>query len=133
MTQPGNAMQPPGIRHLPADVLQSIDGTFIAAQMKHGWAKSLGNPIMPLSEKLAALGEEFGEVCGAFTYDKPDDAYNSHRTTELLQLSALAAAWAACLMEEAREMRDAERTSDSWAVAESKQSGRVAEEGDHAP
>ena len=40
------------------------------AERKHGPTHTLSNPDMPIVEKLAALGEECGEVMELFTYDK---------------------------------------------------------------
>lgn len=85
-----------GVRRLADATLQSIQGTYISAMLKHGFRKTLLNPDMPDLEKIAALGEEFGEVCREFTYDQTGTAAEkkARRLKELLQLSALAAAWA---------------------------------------
>lgn len=85
------------IRMLTQSTLQSIQGTHVSAVMKHGFGKSLLNPQMPDVEKLAALGEEFGEVCRLLTYDHQTGPLDDRRMAlvkELLQLSASAAAWA---------------------------------------
>jgi hypothetical protein len=93
-----------GMRTLSPTTLNSIQGTHISAVLKHGFVKSLLNPDMDGAEKLAALGEEFGEVCREFTYDAAGsmEERRARRVKELLQLAALAAAWA--------ESIDAERT-----------------------
>ena len=85
-----------GVQLLHPSTLQSIQGTHISAMMKHGFSKSLLNPDMDGAEKLAALGEEFGEVCREFTYGQTGTAEErkARRVKELLQLAALAAAWA---------------------------------------
>ena len=86
---------------LSARTLESLQAMTISAQMKHGFAHSILNPALSVGEKLAMLGEEFGEVCKERTYDQPADPQHARMVKELLQLSSLAAGWAQCLHEEA--------------------------------
>ena len=51
---------------------------------------SMLNPGMELWERLAILGEEFGEVCRAVTYD---NGSRDKLEGELIQVAAMAASW----------------------------------------
>ena len=73
------------------DTLQMVAEESVRALNKHGAGKVLTNITMPRDEKLAALGEEFGEVCKELTYDHGDRA---NLIKELIQTANLAAAWA---------------------------------------
>jgi len=53
------------------------------------------NPALPTLERLSILGEEFGEVCRALTYDSGEG--NVELRKELIQLAAMAACWAGVL------------------------------------
>lgn len=72
--------------------LEAVRAASISAEVKHGFANVLRNPDMPRADKLAALGEEFGEVCRELTYDNAGDSANLVK--ELLQLAQCAASWA---------------------------------------
>lgn len=67
---------------------------------KHGVDQTPMGAQMPVGEKLAILGEEFGEVCRALTYDAAGGT-QTERTlnlaTELEQLAAMALLWRASL------------------------------------
>jgi hypothetical protein len=63
------------------------------AALKHK-EKSMLSPITPTVDRLAILGEEFGEVCRALTYDEGNP---EHLKKELIQVAAMALAWAANL------------------------------------
>ena len=71
--------------------LRDVQAESERALAKHGPGKVLTNITMPRGEKLAALGEEFGEVCRALTYDNGD---RTNLREELIQLGNLALAWA---------------------------------------
>jgi hypothetical protein len=71
----------------------------IRATMKHGFENTNLNPHLPYLNKLANLGEEFGEVAQLFTYDKmlgDDELEVDHHALykELIQVANLALAWA---------------------------------------
>jgi len=89
--------------------LNSVRAASLAAEAKHPWARILRNPDMSRAEKLACLGEEFGEICELFTYDKrvgyemDGDWWQEKLIRELLQLAQCAASWA-----EAEEHRSSE-------------------------
>ncbi len=75
------------------------------------------SPLCTGRDKLPVLGEEFGEVCREVCEDQRPHARKRLRT-ELIQLAAVAAAWAESLTENAEcGMRNAERawaTRDCW-------------------
>jgi len=86
----------PGKKHTEHDMrLQELTLTAVSAEYIRAHAKHKGrtpkSPDMTDGERLAILGEEFGEVCRALTYDEGD---RSNLVKELIQLSAMAAAWA---------------------------------------
>lgn len=89
------------VRQLSPRTLEALQANTISAQMKHGFAHHVLNPALSKGEKLAILGEEFGEVCKEMTYDQPSDPVNARIINELLQLASVAAGWAQCLHEEA--------------------------------
>lgn len=70
--------------------LTAVDAEYIRAHVKHS-GRTPKSPDMTDGERLAILGEEFGEVCRALTYDEGD---KDNLVKELIQLSAMAAAWA---------------------------------------
>lgn len=76
--------------HLQVETLDAVFEESVRAHDKHGDGKVLTNITMPRLEKLAALGEEFGEVCRALTYDTGD---RRNLAEELKQLGNLALAW----------------------------------------
>lgn len=78
------------IEHLDDVTINAVKACATEAQCKHP-DNNMFSDIGDL-KKLPILGEEFGEVCTAMTYDTPDDKDNLVR--ELLQLSANAAMWA---------------------------------------
>lgn len=77
------------------NMILPIVAEFIRAKKKHG-DKTPDVPDVPDVERLACLGEEYGEVCRALTYDK--DHAGALRK-ELIQVAAMAAAWASILPE----------------------------------
>jgi len=82
--------------NLSANILNEIEDEVLRSWMKHG-DHAMINPVLPLVERLGILGEEFGEVCKATTYDQGNRA---ELKKELIQLSAMAASWANCLDDE---------------------------------
>jgi hypothetical protein len=81
------------MRYISDLTLDAVRACSIMAAAKHGDDKVLLSPDMPRAEKLAALGEEFGEVCRELTYDT-FNGNTMNLVKELLQLSQLAASWA---------------------------------------
>jgi len=73
------------------NILMDVAEESRSALRKHGPGKVLTNIAMPRGEKLAALGEEFGEVCRELTYDHNNEG---KLEKELIQLGNLALAWA---------------------------------------
>jgi len=81
---------------LPASLCDAIDDLVVEwarAKEKHGEKTMDGKEITDL-ERLAALGEEFGEVCRALTYDKD---HSSPLRKELIQVANVAITWATIL------------------------------------
>jgi len=76
-------------------VLTRLIGRYHAMRQKHG-EYSIDGSLITNRERLAALGEEFGEVCRALTYDR-DHAGNLRE--ELIDLANVAVTWAASLPE----------------------------------
>lgn len=72
--------------------LQAIQAENINSQAKHG-DNAMMNPDLTNGERLAILGEEFGEVCTALTYDHRNNG-RQELVKELLQVAAMAAVWA---------------------------------------
>jgi hypothetical protein len=56
---------------------------------KHG-DESCESPAVTDAKRLAILGEEFGEVCRAMTYDEGSE---ERLVAELVQVAAVAVAW----------------------------------------
>jgi hypothetical protein len=75
-----------GIVHATADVVAE----FKRASEKHGVWRTPANPSMADLTRLPILGEEFGEVCTAMTYDRGD---TEDLEKELLQVATMALAW----------------------------------------
>jgi hypothetical protein len=79
---------------LSSDTLNAIEDETLRAWQKHR-NHSMTNPNLPTMERLAILGEEFGEVCKALTYDSGEGSDELKK--ELIQLATMAACWADCL------------------------------------
>lgn len=62
---------------------------------RHG--RSLFDPAVGSTARLAALGAEFGEVCRAVTHDHSEG--KDHLVTELIRVASVALTWAQCLDE----------------------------------
>lgn len=75
-------------------ILNAIEDEILRAWQKHG-EHSMTSQDLPTLERLSILGEEFGEVCRALTYDSGEGKEELRK--ELVQLAAMAAAWADCL------------------------------------
>jgi len=87
--------------HLSRLTLDAIESEYIRAHVKHA-GHTPKSQHMSDGERLAILGEEFGEVCRALTYDNG----NAEKlVAELIQVAAMAAAW----VEYAESVRDARR------------------------
>lgn len=76
-----------------ADAIDDLIEEWIRAKQKHG-EKTMDGKQISDRERLAALGEEFGEVCRALTYDK-DKAQELRK--ELIQVANVAITWATIL------------------------------------
>ncbi len=61
----------------------------LRARRKHG-DESMTSLSLDLGKRLGILGEEFGEVCRATTYDGGDEA---NLREELVQTAAMCLAW----------------------------------------
>jgi hypothetical protein len=68
----------------------AIQAEAISALIKHG-DRSVGGPLTTEPDRLAILGEEFGEVCSEFTYDRSGD--KDKLIKELIQVAATASMW----------------------------------------
>jgi len=79
---------------IPPTTLNEIEDEALRAWQKHG-EHAMINPALPTLERLSILGEEFGEVCRALTYDSGEG--NVELRKELIQLAAMAACWAGVL------------------------------------
>jgi hypothetical protein len=79
---------------LPPAILNEIEDEVLRAWKKHG-DHAMINPALPTMERLSILGEEFGEVCRALTYDSGEGKVELKK--ELIQLAAMAACWAGVL------------------------------------
>lgn len=66
------------------------------AEVKHG-QNAMTSLKLDVGRRLGILGEEFGEVCRATTYDNGD--YDNLRK-ELIQTAAMAIAWVAAMDKE---------------------------------
>ena len=79
------------------DILDEIEDEVTRSWKKHG-VHAMINPALPIMDRLAILGEEFGEVCKSLTYDSGEGGAETKK--ELIQLAAMAASWASCLKDE---------------------------------
>ena len=78
---------------LSVTTLDAIEDEVVRSWEKHG-DHAMINPELPTMERLSILGEEFGEVCRALTYDNGNQV---ELEKELVQLAAMAASWASVL------------------------------------
>lgn len=83
--------------------ITAVQAENIRSQVKHGHNKTNLSPITSNGAKLANLGEEYGEVCRALTYDNMPareasaeewELWKDHFVKELIQLANLALQWA---------------------------------------
>lgn len=73
------------------EVLRAIQSEGLRADVKHREHSMLsGDTCVTDFDRLAILGEEFGEVCRAVNYDTKDP---ENLKDELVQLATMAAAW----------------------------------------
>lgn len=75
------------------DIADEIVNGRSAAHEKHGPNSIEAVPGRDIARWLPILGEEFGEVCEALTYDKDP----ANLRAELLDLATVAVAWIAAL------------------------------------
>lgn len=87
--------------HLSRLTLDAIEAEYTRAHVKHS-GHTPKSPRMSDGERLTVLVEEIGEVARAITYDNADP---ENLCKELIQVAAMAAAWA----EYAMGVRDARR------------------------
>jgi hypothetical protein len=80
-----------------ADLFGRITDEVAHSNKKHG-SKSIAQLPGDSTRWLAILGEEFGEVCEALTYDTVHD--KSWLIDELIQVAAVATCWAGALFRE---------------------------------
>ena len=73
-----------------SEIHHAIDGEFARAFAKHA-GKTTRSHSVGDRESLVVLVEEVGEVARAMTYDEGDD---DQLYAELIQVAAVAAAWA---------------------------------------
>lgn len=91
--------------HLSNLTLNAVNAEYTRAHLKHkGWTPA--NDRMSDGERLAILVEEVGEVARAVTYDNGNA---ENLVAELIQVSAMAAAWAEYAMRE----RDARKNGNA--------------------
>lgn len=64
-----------------------VDDESLAAIKKHGFDQTPASAEMTLHEKIVILGEEFGEVCRAVTYDGSN---RGDLRAEAIQLATMA-------------------------------------------
>lgn len=83
------------------------------AHAKHGDNSIEAVDARQLGTWLAILGEEYGEVCHALTYDQHDDATEQAQdlVNELVDLIAVASAWI-----DAWRVRGIYPNTDAWTV-----------------
>lgn len=74
---------------LPQSVVDEIRRARRAAHRKHGPNSIESVPAADVARWLPILGEEFGEVCEALTYDKN----RANLRAELIDVLAVASAW----------------------------------------
>lgn len=82
--------------HLSPLTLGAVEAEYVRAHLKHK-GSTPKNPRMSDGERLAILVEEVGEVARALTYDNGNA---ENLVSELIQVSAMAAAWAEYAMGE---------------------------------
>jgi hypothetical protein len=75
------------------DVAGEIAAGRTKAREKHGESSIEAVPGSDYGKWLAILGEEFGEVCSALTYDKDSDNLRA----ELIDVATVTVAWIAAL------------------------------------
>lgn len=80
----------PGAYCLSPATLAAVNAEFNRAVRKHGYDRTPATTQLTDGEKLPLLGEEFGEVCRAMTYDEGDP---DKLDAELIQVATMAAAW----------------------------------------
>lgn len=76
---------------LSSETLNAIEDETLRSWQKHG-EHAMINPDLSTMERLAILGEEFGEVCQSLTYDSGEG--KTELKKELIQLATMAACWA---------------------------------------
>ncbi len=84
------------------DLLRLVTDEYRRAKVKHG-ERTLDGSLADDLLRLSALGEEYGEVCQALTYDKRDSdaaAHARHLRLELIQVANVALTWASILGED---------------------------------
>lgn len=71
------------------EACDEVKAEFKRAATKHGLSQTPANPFMSQGERVIIMGEEYGEVCRAMTYDEGSmDKLNA----ELVQLACMAIA-----------------------------------------
>jgi hypothetical protein len=88
--------------NIETEVLEDVFLENDLATHKHGWERTCANPNLDLGSKLGILGEEFGEVCKATTYDEGDEV---ELYDELTQLANVALTWATCVRRQIAQKR----------------------------
>lgn len=76
-----------------SNVTHEVTDEVLRAAEKHG-SECMASSALDVGKRLGILGEEFGEVCRATTYDNGDDA---NLREELIQTAAMAVAWVVAL------------------------------------
>jgi hypothetical protein len=72
--------------------LAAVQAEAIRAHLKdREYGGSILDPAMPALRKLAALGEEYGEVCKELTYGQAKS--KMQLVTELIQVASVALTW----------------------------------------
>jgi hypothetical protein len=74
-------------------VTSEVTDEILRAARKHG-EECMASPTLDVGKRLGILGEEYGEVCRATTYDNADRV---NLREELIQTAAMAAAWVIAL------------------------------------
>lgn len=82
-----------GITLTAQGVLDEVTSEIIRAAEKHG-TECMASPGLDVGKRLGILGEEYGEVCRATTYD---NGSIENLREELIQTAAMAAAWVIAL------------------------------------
>lgn len=70
-------------------VLEEVRSEVLRAIEKHGH-EAMAMPGLDVGKRLGILGEEYGEVCRATTYDNGDP---ENLLEELVQTAAMAVSW----------------------------------------